>query len=30
LRKLDGLMLQHMEAEKTRIKKIAQTLHESK
>jgi len=30
LRKLDGLMLQHMEAEKSRIKKIAQTLHESK
>lgn len=30
LRELDGLMLQHMEAEKTRMKKIAQTLHESK
>ena len=30
LRKLDGLMLQHMEAEKTRMKKIARTLHESK
>jgi hypothetical protein len=30
LRKLDGLMLQHVEAEKTRMKKIARTLHESK
>jgi hypothetical protein len=30
LRKLDGLMLQHMEAEKSRMKKIAQTLHEAK
>lgn len=30
LRKLDGLMLQHMEAEKTRMKRIAQTLQESK
>lgn len=30
LRKLDGMMVKHMEAEKDRIKKIARTLHESK
>ena len=30
LRKLDGMMLKHMEAEKDRIRKIAKTLHESK
>jgi len=30
LRKLDGLMLQHMEAEKSRMKKIAQTLQQNK
>ena len=29
LRKLDGLMVQHMEAEKDRMKKIARTLQES-
>lgn len=30
LRKLDGLVLQHMQAEKDRIKKIAKTMQESK
>jgi hypothetical protein len=30
LRKLDGLMLQHMEAEKTRMKKITRTFQELK
>jgi len=30
LRKLDGLMVQHMEAEKDRIRKIARTLHQTK
>lgn len=30
LRKLDGMMVEHMEAEKDRIRKIARTFHESK
>ncbi|KAF7970837.1 hypothetical protein HWV62_22790 [Athelia sp. TMB] len=30
LRKLDGLMVQHMEAEKDRIRKIARTLHQKR